>query len=283
MGVAADVGQTVRLTSYGADGTPLDQRDLVAPLKGFGLDRNTPRLRRFIGLAQITMEPGDPINYAPHWFLDPLKGVPPKNVFQLTDPGDLTVPINNQIALARAGGLLGDLRGSLRGVLERNDKLIQRQVMLGYDPPVDPSHPDYPQEPGYEPFPLYDVDDIDGNNGEHPSPEYWPFGCSGTLSRYCTLVMEDRANSLAPFPAIDTGRGVSLVRFPFAKKHEFFGIPRGPDYAIYTDYAQKQAGRFLGLQGEIWRPEWDCKIVRTEHETRYGPECPVDWQNGASP
>jgi hypothetical protein len=277
IGVAADVGHTVRLTSYGVDGTPLDQVDLVSPLKGFGLERNTPRLRRFIGLAQITMDPGDPINYAPHWFLDPLKGVPPKNVLQLTDPGDLTVPINNQIALARAGGLLGDLRGSLGQVLESNGKLIERQVMLGFDPVLDPGDPDFPPDPEYQPFPMYDVDDIDQNNGEHPSPEYWAYGCANTQSRYCTLVEQDRRNPFAPFSTVNTGRGVSLVRFPFAKKHEFFGIPRGPDYAIYTAYAQNQAGCFLGDEGKTWKPEWDCKIVRTEDDTRYGPECPVEW------
>jgi len=278
IGVAADVGQTIRLTSYGVDGTPLDQRDLSAPFKGFGLDRNTPRLRRFIGLAQITMDPGDPINYAPHWFLDPLKGAPPKNIFQLTDPGDLTVPINNQIALARAGGLLGDLRSSLGTVMERNGKLIERQVMLGYDPTVDPDNPDYPQDPGYQPFPMFDVDDIDENNWDHPSPDYWPFGCTGTASEYCALVEEDRVNPFAPITPVDTGRGFSLIRFPFAKKHEFFGIPRGPEYAIYTDYAQKQAGCFLGAEGKIWQSEWDCKIVRTEDDTKYGPGCPADWQ-----
>jgi len=279
IGVAADVGQTIRLTSYGADGTPLDQRDLVAPLKGFGLDRNTPRLRRFVGLAQITMEQGDPINYAPHWFLDPLEGVPPKNIFQLSCPGDLTVPINNQIALARAGGLLGDLRDSLDLVLERNDRLIERQVLLGYDPPVDPAHSDYPRDPGYQPFPLYDVDDIDDNNWENPSPEYWAFGCTDTSLPYCKLVAEDRVNPLGPFPPVATGRGFSLIRFPFAKKHEFFGLPRGPAYGIYTDYAQKQAGRFLGGDGEMWEEPWDCKIVRTEHEPpRYGPGCPSDWR-----
>ena len=281
IGVAADVGQTIRLTSYGADGAALDQGDLVAPLRGFGLDRNTPRLRRFVGLAQITMEAGDPINYAPHWFLDPLDGVPPKNILQLSCPGDLTVPINNQIALARAGGLLGDLRDSLGLVLERNRRLIERQVLLGFDPPVDPSHPDYSPDPAYEPFPLYDVDDIDDNNWENPSPEYPAFSCADQpWLAYCVLVAQDRANPLGPFQPVDTGRGVSLIRFPFGKKHEFFGLPRGPDYAIYTDYAQNQAGLFLGGEGKIWEDPWDCRIIRTENERpRYGPGCPPEWRD----
>ncbi len=277
IGVAADVGQSIRLTSYGADGAAMDQVDLISPMKGFGLERNTPRLRRFIGLAQITMDPGDPINYAPHWFLDPLPGNPPKNIFQVTGPGDLTVPINNQVALARAGGLLGDLRTSLGQALEVNEKLIRRQVMLGYDPTVNPAHPDYPADPAYQPFPMFDVDDIDENNWEAPSPDYLPFGCSGAGSDYCDLVAEDRADPFAPIPPVDTGKGFSLIRFPFAKKHEFFGIPKGPAYAIYTGYAQNQAGSFLGEQGTNWQPEWDCKVIRTEDGTIYGPDCPEDW------
>jgi len=275
IGVACDEGGRIQLTSYAGDGRPLDRVELVSPLRGFGLDRNTPRFRRFVGLAQITIEPGDPINYAPRWFMDPLPGAPQKNVLQLTDPGDLTVPINNQIALARAGGLLGDLRGGFAQALARNDSLIERGVLLGHDPPLDPRYPDY------VPFPLFDVDDRDGNNWTRPSVEYPGFSCEGNDTEYCRLVAEDRLQPFAPIPAVETGNGRALVRFPFAKKHEFFGIPKGPAYAIYTGYAQNQAGSFLGHRGEDWREAWDCSIVRsTEHpeETEYGPDCPEEWR-----
>jgi len=274
IGVASDQGDTIRLTSYSPDKAILDQVELVSPFRGFGLDRNTPRFRRFVSLAQITMEPGDPINYAQHWFMNPLAGAEPKNVFQLTDPGDLTVPINNQIALARAAGLIGDLRSDMAGMLERNDRLIARQVLLGHDSPLSPTHPDY------VPFPLYDVDDRDQNNWDQPSVEFPAFGCEGEDFDYCMLVQEDMDDPIAPLPPVDTGSGKALVRFPFAKKHEFFGIPKGPAYGIYTSYSQKQAGEFMGSQGEDWQDAWDCTILRQPddpEDTEFGPDCPEAW------
>ena len=275
IGVAADVGDVIQLTSYDADGRVLDQVELVSPLRGLGLERNTPRFRRFVSLAQITMDPGDPINYAPHWFMDPLPGMPQKKVFQLSDPGDLTVPINNQIALARVGGLLGDLRTDLAGVLDLNDKLIARQVLLGHDDPD---------------FPLYDVEDRDQNNKENPSNKYLDFSCSkGESNDYCDLVDEDRIDPFTPTQPVATGNGKALIRFPFAKKHEFYGVPLSGYYSIYTVASQNQAGGFLGSDGEEWNPEWDCMIDRSEGifdpETdelvftiTFGQDCPWEYE-----
>src|SRR5206468_3738880 len=45
---------------------------LTSPARGYGLSRNTPEFRRLMGLSQLILEPGDPVNYAPHYFLDPL-------------------------------------------------------------------------------------------------------------------------------------------------------------------------------------------------------------------
>ncbi len=253
IGVGADAGDHIILTSYTTEGTVLDQIELVCPhpFRGFGLDRNTPRFRRFLGLSQLTLEPADPINYAPHWFMDPLPGNPPKNILQLSDPGDLTVPINNHVALARAGGLLGDLRSDMSAAMARNEQLIDRQVMLGYDRPF---APDY--------FPLYDVDDRDGNNCTRPSIEAPEFTCplpsppSAEGGDYCSV-----CEPIGPFPPVETGAGKALIRFPFSKKHEFFGLPRGPAYVDYTRYAQNQAGEFLGSGGKVWKEEWDCMIT----------------------
>lgn len=94
---------------------------LVALTEGLGLPKNTPALRRFIGLAQMLLEPGDPINYAPRVFQDPLyvkvgdkelsryyhSGEPiPSRVLVVHSIGDTAVPISTGIAYARAAGLI---------------------------------------------------------------------------------------------------------------------------------------------------------------------------------
>ena len=76
--------------------------------RGYGEDRNQPETRRKLALSQTILEPGDPINYAPHWFQDLLparKGLP-ANVLVIPTAGDPWVPVNTGIAMARAAGLV---------------------------------------------------------------------------------------------------------------------------------------------------------------------------------
>ncbi|MEZ4437998.1 MAG: hypothetical protein R3B72_02850 [Polyangiaceae bacterium] len=88
---------------------------LVAPAEGLGLGRQTPALRRFLGLAQAALEPGDPIAFARHYALDPLplpngQPGPPHAVLTLNTIGDQNVPLSTGIAFARATGALPFLR-----------------------------------------------------------------------------------------------------------------------------------------------------------------------------
>jgi hypothetical protein len=88
---------------------------LSAPAEGFGLGRQTPGLRRFLGLAQAALEPGDPISFAPFYALktmtDPSGApIPPHAVLTLNTIGDQNVPLNSGIAFARATGALPFLR-----------------------------------------------------------------------------------------------------------------------------------------------------------------------------
>ncbi len=110
MGIPSDKGDRIEITSYNAAKQKLDQIEAYAINKGLGLQRNSPDFRRFMALGQIILEPGDPINYARHWFsepLDPAKGRTAKNIHFDSIPGDMYVPFNTQIALARTAGLLG--------------------------------------------------------------------------------------------------------------------------------------------------------------------------------
>lgn len=83
---------------------------LVAPAEGLGLTRQSQDLRRLAGLAQIALEPADPINYARHVFLDPASAedVPARtrSIWVMNTAGDTTVPPATGNAYARAAGIL---------------------------------------------------------------------------------------------------------------------------------------------------------------------------------
>jgi len=88
---------------------------LVAPAEGFGEIRQTPPLRRFLQLAQMALDPGDPASFAPYYSLKPMtdpdgKAIAPHAVLTLNTIGDMNVPLNAGIAFARATGALPFLR-----------------------------------------------------------------------------------------------------------------------------------------------------------------------------
>jgi hypothetical protein len=82
---------------------------LVAVTDGYGMRRQTPELRRFMALAQIAIEPADPINWAPRIFLRPdprFAGLPSRSVLVMESLGDNVVPVNGGLMYARAAGVL---------------------------------------------------------------------------------------------------------------------------------------------------------------------------------
>ncbi|MBZ0253266.1 MAG: hypothetical protein K8I02_08000, partial [Candidatus Methylomirabilis sp.] len=95
---------------------------LTAAAAGLGLPRNTARLRRFLDIAQLVIDPSDAFNFAPRWALRPPPGLGPKNVLIQTSVGDPTVPAANQIALMRASG-------ALRGA--PLDKVVSAGLVVG--------------------------------------------------------------------------------------------------------------------------------------------------------
>ncbi len=84
---------------------------LVAPAEGYGQIRQTPALRRFLQLAQIALEPGDPVSFAPYYAIRPMtdpfgEQIAPHAVLTINTIGDMNVPLNSGIAFARATGAL---------------------------------------------------------------------------------------------------------------------------------------------------------------------------------
>ncbi|MCA9773908.1 MAG: hypothetical protein KC466_15930 [Myxococcales bacterium] len=100
VGIPTDAGDEILVR------TPTGEARFTAVGEGLGLPRNTARLRRFLDIAQMVIDPSDAMNYATRWVLHPPPGLPAKNVLVQTDPGDKTVPVSNQVALMRAMGVL---------------------------------------------------------------------------------------------------------------------------------------------------------------------------------
>lgn len=89
---------------------------LVALQDGYGYGRNTPDLRRLVGLAQHAISPGDPAVWLQHVHVDPVSGDDPFDdgrtpaTLLMPTVGDATVPASTGVAMARAGGFLGSWR-----------------------------------------------------------------------------------------------------------------------------------------------------------------------------
>jgi len=84
---------------------------LTAPAEGYGQMRQTPALRRFLQLAQIALEPGDPVSFAPYYAIRPMTDpfgavIEPHALLTVNTIGDMNVPLNSGIAFARASGAL---------------------------------------------------------------------------------------------------------------------------------------------------------------------------------
>jgi hypothetical protein len=146
---------------------------LVAPIEGLGLARQTPDLRRLAGLAQIAVDPADPINYARRVFLDPPHAEDvvdrTRSILVVNVAGDTTVPPSTGNAYARAAGIvpflpfdapdeLADWRAPPEFSIERgyatpDDMLIELHVHEGL--PWMERHP----VPGGPRF-LFDIDDM---------------------------------------------------------------------------------------------------------------------------
>ncbi len=101
-------GLCERCGHYQATKYALDD-PLVAVTEGYGLPRQSAQLRRFMSLAQIAIEPADPVNWAPRIFLHPdpqRPGRGPRSVLVMESLGDNTVPVNSGLVYARAAGVL---------------------------------------------------------------------------------------------------------------------------------------------------------------------------------
>lgn len=85
---------------------------LSALSDGFGFRRNSPEIRRFMGLAQLAIDQGDPVNYLPnverHRVLRYGTGEEVSTRLLIVNTvGDMNVPVASGVSIARAAGFIG--------------------------------------------------------------------------------------------------------------------------------------------------------------------------------
>lgn len=114
-------------------------RPLVALEDGYGFQRGTPLLRRFVGIAQMVVEPADPAIFAGHYSREPLEfrengesfTKPPTNVMDVTTIGDPNVPPNTGTSIARIGGFIELYEPDPRYGKTHNRLLVDEGVVTG--------------------------------------------------------------------------------------------------------------------------------------------------------
>lgn len=114
-------------------GTPL-----IALAEGLGLRRGKAELRRFMGLGQLVLDPSDPGVLAPHLLADPLEfpllgEKSGAHSLIITTIGDMNVPANSGVTVARAAGLVEYLEKDPRYDMPVNQKLIETAVLEAVD------------------------------------------------------------------------------------------------------------------------------------------------------
>ena len=86
-------------------------RPLTALAEGLGIERSTPAMRRFLGIAQAVLDGGDPATYARHLLLDPLEYATGEktgtHAMIVTTTGDMNVPASSGVTVGRAAGIIG--------------------------------------------------------------------------------------------------------------------------------------------------------------------------------
>lgn len=142
--------------------------ELVALEDGFGFQRATPLLRRFLGIAQMVVEGADPAVYAPHYARYPLNFMEhgearingPTNVLNVTTVGDANVPVNTGIAIAKVAGLVELYEPDPRYGKTVNRVLIDQGIAAGI-PWLETSGPDWGPV-------LSDVDNLSASMNTSP-------------------------------------------------------------------------------------------------------------------
>ncbi|MBI5501326.1 MAG: hypothetical protein HY907_13860 [Deltaproteobacteria bacterium] len=252
--------------------------ELIAPAEGLGLRRSTPDIRRFMGLAQMVLDPGDPSVYAPYY----------RNSMTIVTVGDMNVPTNTGISIARCAGALpfdADARRADLGDRTPNRTLIDFGAVMGLE---------RLNLPGWGTA-LIDLDDYslgtDGYGQVRPAtmgaiPEivnpptsplraWMPSG--GEAPSTCTTSYGSYGTGGQALETVECPHGVSSLMLPYISAggdHGFYLPDPNLPFDINT-FMVNTIGRYFQTQGRII----DYRPCLADNSCEYIPEFPygTDW------
>lgn len=272
--IATDKGDRLRVEFFRADATsPYDvietfEREIFdfenrtyevgEPLRalqdGFGFRRNTPELRRMFGIAQMVVDAADAANFA-HLFRDPEPFPPdaaqPATMIAMGTTGDMIVPINTAVALARQADILRIDEVHPDYGMTRDQYLKEKWVVEGVERlrrfEDDPCHYST-RKANFDPDDL--SEGLDQNQGPNPS----------TISRNPACEQEDPPafcnTTCAPKPPLRITRerqhGADALRFVYSRpkgSHSLWVPDPNLDFD-YNRYAVNQSNWFFKTEGQ---------------------------------
>ncbi len=223
---------------------------LVAVAEGYGLRRGMPEFRRFLGLAQMILDPADPAVYAPHY----------RNSMVVNTVGDMNVPVSTGIAIARTAGILRFDRDAVNpawedigveGVPRRpggrtpNRVLVDTHVLMGLERLV-PWRGTAPEGA------LFDADDFAQGTDGFGQPRLRPALRAWRSSRpgeACSVIPDAYGAPLR----VECPGGVSSLVLPYISPggEHGFELP-DPDLAFDVNtYMVNMIGRYFGTRARV--------------------------------
>ncbi len=246
---------------------------LVALQDGLGYGRNSPKLRRFIGIAQHALDPADPAIWSAVIHEDH-----PNRSLVMPTAGDMNVPVNTAISEGRITGALGSWRRDpsigaewgWRKLFEpdpryghsQDHELVSRYVYESIErlERYRTTHPTLPYAKV-----LYDIDDLsDGasswscinGRGSGKDDEWDSFDCAPELSK------KPGKEHFFPVPNGGPGKGLratiqhadgthDAMRIPMLRPQGQHGIYNAQPFRTFDmdAWAVNYTLRFLGTRG----------------------------------
>ena len=142
IGVPADRWNQLEIRIFRSSGETASV-PVLSKYEGVGLQRNTPRFRRFLSVSEHVLSRCDPMSFARALFIEPYPGHPPTNILFENAVGDDTVPISTGVLVALASGVLGETEAEWGPVV---DAMIERGLLAGDNYDADDLAKDNPPE-----------------------------------------------------------------------------------------------------------------------------------------